>query len=259
MRLQAGQELLHCHEIFRSLVRLPEEQAWHICVSYFYAGGRNPQALAELVERARASDPFLGVYLARWGPSVLEDQATLDALLAAYAYLGTPIPNLPEKKSWKLQELVRGTSSWLTGSVTYSAGIYVGSEGRRFQEIRLRFPWLEPKAVEALQALEDIQPVTSSDITRALIRLHLGFDYAWDETLSRLNSLGITPAFSSELKRIYLDPFSTLMGKDFYEWVIELVYSGFIVYASERNLLYTLVAYRHRIVREARRGQRPSA
>ena len=135
----------------------------------------------------------------------------------------------------------------------------MGSERRRFQEVRLRFPWLEPKAVEALQALEDIQPVTSSDVARALIRLHLGFDYAWDETLSRLNSLGITPAFSSELKRIYLDPFSTLMGKDFYEWVIELVYSGSIVYASERNLLYALVAYRHRIVREARRGQRPSA
>jgi len=63
----------------------------------FYAGGRYPEALAELVERTRASDPFLGIYLARWGPSVLEDQATLDAILAAYAYLGIPIPNLPEK------------------------------------------------------------------------------------------------------------------------------------------------------------------
>jgi len=99
-----------------------------------------------------------------------------------------------------------------------------------------------------LRALEELGPVYEADITRALIRLRLGFDYAWEETLSSLDNVNPKRNFSKELKGVYLKPSRKYLGKDFYDWVIELCYSGRITYNSERNFLYILTAFRDRFL-----------
>ena len=71
---------------FLRLTGLSAEKAQPVYRAYVQAGGDDVDALAELIDRVKSCDPALGIYLAKWGPSVLEDEATLNAVFAAYAY-----------------------------------------------------------------------------------------------------------------------------------------------------------------------------
>ncbi|MFP3220375.1 MAG: hypothetical protein RXR41_04460 [Candidatus Marsarchaeota archaeon] len=261
-------------EKFMALSRLSRDDALGIYNAYVRAGGNDLEALAEIVDRVKSYDPFLGVYLARWGPSVLDDEETMEALFNAYAYLkargAASLPQLPSKPRWKLEELSPEAGVWLSANLkmaetifransqTYSSTIYISQRGLPLHPGRLssQFQKLGPKAVAALSALEDLAPITYDDLARALMRLHVGFDYAWDETLSRLDTLGVAKDLSKHLKEVYLRAGKTFMGKDFYDWIIELVNADALIYNSERNLLYALIAFRDKIVKQARKKSR---
>ncbi|WP_449462135.1 hypothetical protein PQ610_06360 [Tardisphaera miroshnichenkoae] len=241
---------------FLRLTGLPAEKAEPVYRAYVGAGGDDVEALAELVDRVKSCDPALGLYLAKWGPSVLEDQATLNAVFAAYAYAKekgiSTIQKLPTQQKWTLSQLMPEASRWIARSVsgapgtTVSSTIYLGS--MKPLSLADAVPGLSPMAVDALKALEELGPIYEPDIARALMRLKLGFDYAWEETLSSLDDVNPEKDFSKELKELYLNPSRKYLGKDFYDWVIELCYSGRITYNSERNLLYVLTAFRDRFL-----------
>ncbi len=241
---------------FLRLTGLSAEEGEPVYKAYLDAGGDDVDALAELVDRVKSYDPALGLYLAKWGTSVLEDEATLNAMFTAYAYAKEKgirtIEKLPNQQKWTLSQLMPEASQWIARSVsstseaTVSSTIYLGST--KPLSLADTLPNLSPKAVDALRALEELGPIYDSDIARALMRLRLGFDYAWEETLSSLDDVNPEKNFSDELKQLYLNPSRKYMGKDFYEWVIELCYSGRITYNSERNLLYVLTAFRHKFL-----------
>jgi len=121
---------------FLRLSGLQAEKAQPIYRAYVEAGGDDVDALAELVERVKSCDPALGVYLAKWGPSVLEDEATLNVIFAAYAYakeMGIDtIEKLPTQRKWSLSQLMPEASQWIARSVpsapraTLSSTIYLG-------------------------------------------------------------------------------------------------------------------------------------
>ena len=241
---------------FLRLTGLSAEKAQPVYRAYVQAGGDDVDALAELIDRVKSCDPALGIYLAKWGPSVLEDEATLNAVFAAYAYAKqrgiNTIEKLPTQRKWSLSQLMPEASQWIAKNVssapraTLSSTIYLSP----MKPISLvdALPSLSPKAVDALRALEELGPIYEPDIARALIRLKLGFDYAWKETLSSLDDVNPEGNFSEELRELYLNPSRRYLGKDFYDWIVELCYSGRITYNSERNLLYVLTAFRDRFL-----------
>jgi len=246
---------------FLKLTGLPADKAAAIYNAYTKAGGDDVDSLAELVDKVKSCDPALGTYLANWGPTVLDDRGTMEAIFTAYAYARErgikSIEKLPSQKRWTLQQLMPEAQHWIEGaasglSTTVSSTIYVGPSSSlglsRPLSLADSLHDLPPKAVDALRALEELGPIYEADVARALIRLRLGFDYAWDETLSSLDPVDVEGNFSRKLKELFLDPTKKYMGKDFYDWVIELCYSGHITYNSERNLLYVLTAFRQRFL-----------
>lgn len=239
--------------------KIGEHEAYALYSAFVYNGGEDLESLVELIDRVRSSDVYIAIYLAKYGPSVLDDDATVEAMFNAYEYLRrhgkTSVSRLPEKAHWTLDELAPGASEWLANKLSVqqifspsSTTLYVSSQGI-VRSYAHHFD-VSPKARATLDALEGLSPVTEGDLARAMIRIHINFSYAWNETLSRLNDLVVGNNFLSILKEVYLDASKTYMGKDFYDWVIELVNADFIIYSSERNLLYALVAFREKILKE---------
>ncbi len=239
--------------------KISEHEAYALYSAFIYNGGEDLESLVELIDRVRSSDVYVAIYLAKYGSSVLDDEVTVEAMFNAYEYLRrrgiTSITRLPEKAHWVLDELAPGASEWLTNKLRVqqnfspsSATLYVSSKG--IVRPHSRYFDVCPKARAALDALEELSPVTEADLARAMIRIHINFNYAWNETLSRLNDIGVGNNFLLILKGLYLNESKTYMGKDFYDWVIELVNADFIIYNSERNLLYALVAFREKILKE---------